>query len=134
MSLQSGIEQALADMLSKAILGLEATIGPKPVPVLEGSTRFASVRQTDASATRIEFGQSEIAENYRLTVYWSKLIARGDVFTEWATFRAALIADPQLGDTHTGVTDAYVSTTAWGEAHDAPHRTMQADVTIERVE
>ncbi len=134
MSIQAEIEAALVTMLKLAISELTAELGARSIPQIEGNGRYAAVRKLAGSADRIDFGQSEWTEEYRITVYWPVSVERDDSIDEWQTFTDALLADADLGGLIDGVFDAYVSGTEWGEAHEANIRTMTASVTVLRVE
>ena len=134
MSVQGDIEAALVAMLKANISGLTAEAGPYTPPQTDGALRFASVRKTRSSGTRLEFGQTEISDHYALTITWRATITRATVVTEWETFAAALLADQYLGGAIAGLVDAFLTETLWGEAHDAAVRTMTAVVETERIE
>ncbi len=134
MSVQSDIEAALVAMLDGAISGLSSETGPRTPPQAEGVLRAAHVRKTRSAGTRLEFGQTEVTDQYALTVQWHVSIARKTVISEWEAFAAALLADQYLGGAVTGLVDAFLTETFWSEAHDANVRTQAAVIEVERVE
>jgi hypothetical protein len=134
MSVQSETETALVLILQTSIPDLDAEAGPRTIPEIESTGRYGSVRRTASSGDRLDYGLIEWTEDYAVTLYWSALIDRETCADEWECFVADLQADADLGGTIAGVYDAFVSGTAWGEAHDAGVRTMQATVTVSRVQ
>ncbi len=135
MSIQAEIEAQLQVNLEAAIAGLIVHTGPISVPQLvEGAERVASVRMLDGDANRLEHGQTEWTETYLISLWWSESIQRADVQTEWKAFTDQLQGDAQLGDAIAGLTDAWLSSVAWSEAHEAQHRVMTASVTVTRFE
>lgn len=134
MSVQADIEAQLVTMLEANISELDAEVGARSIPQIEGLGRFAAVRKLAGSGDRLEFAQTDWTEDYRLTVYWPVAVARADSITEWEAFTDALLGDADLGGAITGLYDAFVSETEWGESAEAHTRTMTATVTAKRVE
>jgi len=134
MSLQADIEAELETLLLASIPGVVVYKGPIGGPEVEGATRVASVRRISGDGTRIEFGQTEWSEAFSLTVHWSMTISRDVAITEWEAFATALLAEHTLNDNVQGLTDAWLSATAWSEPIDSSIRTMAADINIQRVD
>lgn len=136
MSIQDDIETDLAGKLETAITGAgNSTQGTTSQPKIEGRDRWAAVRKTVASSTRLEFRQLDWTEAFAVTVWWNKQAAtRETAITEWEAFAEALRLDSWLGGTITGVYDAFVSDTTWGEAADSQWTTMDAVVIVSRIE
>lgn len=134
MSNRGDIEDQIVSMLESAIAGLSASRGPEPPGRIEGSARRATVYQTTAEATRLDWGQNEISETYVVKCYWHSQITRDTRMDEWEAFEAAILADPRLSDVVTGTIQAYVSSADWGEAHEGQLVLMTAEITVGRVE
>jgi hypothetical protein len=134
LSIQGDIEAALIVVLEANISDLVAEVGARSIPQIEGVGRYAAVRKLAGSGDRIEFGQTDWNEDYRVTVYWPVSVDRDDSIDDWDAFSDALLADATLGESVTGLYDAYLSETEWGEAHEAHIRTMTATVAVKRVE
>lgn len=137
MSIQGDIEAAIAGQVGLSIAGMQTSTGPTTVPRVEGSSRFAAIRQTTRLGTRLEFGQTFWIENYALTLFWAaKTIPRATIQAEWETFTTSLATVAQIGDEGAipTIEQAYLSATQWGEAHEGHFVTMSATVTVERVE
>ncbi len=135
MTIQAEIEAQLQLILEASIAGLIVHTGPISTPQLvEGAERVAAVRMVEGTGNRLEHGQTEWTEAYLVSVWWSESIERADVQTEWKAFTDQLQGDAQLGDAITGLTDAWLNSVAWSEAHEAHHRLVSASVTVARFE
>lgn len=137
MSIQGNIESVIVAQVAIGLPGVIVIQGPVTTPRAEGSGRFAAVRKTSGTGTRLEFGQTLWVEQYALTVFWhASSITRETSALEWETFLASIATDPQLGliASFPTLEQAYVSSQLWGEAHEGHFRTMSATLTVERVE
>ena len=128
MSIQGDIEAAIGIYIGLAIAGVTITRGPVSNPRAEGSSRFASIRKTSATGTRLDFSQTAWSDLYALTVFWNPTIARDTAITEWEAFVLSITQDPQLslGSVSSTVEAAFLVSQTWGEAVDANFRTMSA--------
>ena len=135
MSVQGDLEQAVATLLEANAVGYDNVVqGPMTQPQAEGYERRASVRVLGARGARLAYGQTQWTDTIAITCFWRDSISRATRIDEWETFRAALLADQYLGGAVLGVSDAYLTLEAWGEAKDGAFVVMSAEVEVERVE
>jgi len=137
MSLQETLEAALETYAVLAIPGLTILRGPASTPDVEGNGRALVVRMVRASATRLDFSQTEWRDTFALTFFWSRAgYTRSQAIDDWEAFRLVMDTAEGLTLGNPGITleRAWLSSMAWGEAVDGHFRTLVATVEMDRVE